>query len=284
MLLLWRSTLLAIVFLAVLHAEQSGQKPDFTANVDYVEIPVRVLDSKGRFVRDLTQNDFQVIEDGAPQRVVNFSFIGSSSKSEPSTAEAKGGLSTDANPRSYVVVLDDEHISREDTVRARSLALGFIRLYVAASDSIGIVFTSGSKGQDLTRDRAALSATLDRLRGQWERGEPGALREAKALGVIRTIAQVSRALGETARGSALATLNFFDGMHSLAMETGGFSMTLVGASADAFERVVSDFGEYYLLGYYSSRRDSIGLARRNEIRINRPGTKAFYRSTYVTPK
>lgn len=330
----WRSTLLAFVLLTVLHAEQFGQKPDFRANVDYVEIPVRVLDNKGRFVRDLTQNNFQVLEDGIPQRVVNFSLIGSSSKGEPSTAEARGNLPTNANPRSYAIVLDDVHISREDTVRARSLAIGFIRRYVAAGDSIAIVFTSGSEGQDLTRDRAALSATLDRFRGQWEPAEPAALREAKALGVIRTIAQVSRTLGETARGARRAILlmsagvgcaaaslnpsgvpwcgsdipaalrdagandvvvysvdlrgiqnqNFFDAMHSLANETGGFSMTAIGVSTDAFERIVSDFGEYYLLGYYSSRRDSSEPARRNEVRIDRPGAKAFYRSTYVAPK
>ena len=49
-------------------------------------------------------------------------------------------------------------------------------------------------------------------------------------------------------------------------------------------RIVGDFGEYYLLGYYSNHRDAGGRLRRNEVHVNRPGTKAFYRSTYVPAK
>ena len=84
------AVLLAAICAAALHAQQTGQRPDFTANTDYVEIPVRVLDNKGRFVRNLTQRDFEVLEDGAPQRLVNFSFIGLSSA--PQTSSATGIL------------------------------------------------------------------------------------------------------------------------------------------------------------------------------------------------
>jgi hypothetical protein len=72
-------------------------------------------------------------------------------------------------------------------------------------------------------------------------------------------------------------------MHSLANETGGFSVTGTDAFAAAFTRIVSDFSEY-MLGYYSSRRDAAVPLRRNEVRINRSGVKAFYRSTYVAPR
>ena len=86
------------------------------------------------------------------------------------------------------------------------------------------------------------------------------------------------------RGAGDSAPNFFDGMHSLADETGGFSVTGTDAFADAFKRIVSDFSEYYLIGYYSARRDVTAILRRNEVRVNRSGVKAFYRSTYVAPR
>ena len=352
------AVLLAAICAAALHAQQTGQRPDFTANTDYVEIPVRVLDNKGRFVRNLTQRDFEVLEDGAPQRLVNFSFIGLSSA--PQTSSATGTRSGRVSgTRLYAVVIDDVHISREDTVKARSVVNVFIQQYASAADSVAIVFTSGLPGVDLTADRSRVSSALDRLRGQWDPTEPAALKEAKALGVIKLFGQVSRNLGETPRGSRRAIIlmtagvgcsaissnpsgvpwcgsymtdalrdaaasdvivyaidprgnrnpswatsasgprggtaaviqatrgagdsapNFYDGMHSLANESGGFSVTGTDEFADAFKRIVGDFGEYYLLGYYSNHRDAGGRLRRNEVHVNRPGTKAFHRSTYV---
>ena len=356
--LLWRSALLAYVSLTVLHAAQSGQKPAFKANADYVEIPVRVLDKKGLTVRDLTQSDFEIVEDGARQRIVNFTFRDARSQRRPPPDDARENSEPASTTHLYVVVLDDFHISREDTVKSRSLVSEFIRRYAAPEDGIAIVLTSGSQGQDLTRDRSLLIAALDRLRGQWDLTDPPALKETKALGVIRTIGQISQGLSETARGVRRAILlvsagvgcsvatvnpsgipwcgsymtetlreaaasdvvvysvdprggrnpawmgpasgpraliqgvrstadsapNFFDGMHVLANETGGFSVTGTDGFADAFKRIVNDFGEYYLLGYYSDRRDLGRPIRRNEVRVNRPGTKAFYRSTYVAPQ
>jgi VWFA-related protein len=362
--LLSRSIMLALAFLTVLHAQQvaraRGQKPAFKANADYVEIPVRVLDRKGLTVRDLTQSDFEILEDGAPQRIVNFTFLDTSlqHRMPPAIRETSEPAST---THVYVVVLDDSHISREDTVKARSLVTEFIRRYAAPDDGIAIVFMSGSPGQDVTRDRSLLSAALDRFRGQWDPTDPPALKEAKALDVIKMIGQISRGLADTARGLRRAILlvsagvgcsvatvnpsgipwcgsymtetlreaaandvvvysidprggrnptwvgpvvpgggtgaivqamrgagdsapNVFDGMHFLANESGGFSVTGTDGFADAFKRIVNDFGEYYILGYYSDRRDLGPALRRNEVRVNRPGTKAFYRSTYVAPQ
>jgi VWFA-related protein len=149
-----------------LYADQVGPTPDFKAGITQVEIPVRVLDNKGRFVSDLTRADFEVFEDGAPQRVISFSLNGLSSRVD-SLQDTKQRASTrESAPRFYAVVLDDFHISREDSVKARSLVLEFIRRYAAADDNIAVEFTSGSRGQEFTRDRSVLSSAIGRLRGQ----------------------------------------------------------------------------------------------------------------------
>ena len=51
------------------------QTPTFKVQVDYVDVDVLVTDNDGRFVRDLTKDDFEVFEDGQPQTIANFSVV-----------------------------------------------------------------------------------------------------------------------------------------------------------------------------------------------------------------
>jgi len=47
----------------------------FKVEVNYVEIDANVTDAQGRFVRALTRDDFQVVEDGKPQTLSAFSMV-----------------------------------------------------------------------------------------------------------------------------------------------------------------------------------------------------------------
>ena len=47
----------------------------FRAEINYVEVDARVLDQQGQFVADLKPEDFQVFEDGKPQKVSAFSLV-----------------------------------------------------------------------------------------------------------------------------------------------------------------------------------------------------------------
>src|SRR5688572_9806413 len=47
----------------------------FRSEIGYVQIPVRVLDARGEFVRGLTQPDFQILEDGQLQTITAFSAV-----------------------------------------------------------------------------------------------------------------------------------------------------------------------------------------------------------------
>ncbi len=56
--------------------DQAIQPPvTFRSEINYVEVDARVLDGQGAFVPGLTAADFQVLEDGKPQKVDAFSFI-----------------------------------------------------------------------------------------------------------------------------------------------------------------------------------------------------------------
>src|SRR4051794_20496663 len=51
------------------------QPPTFKVRVDYVEVDTIVSDRQGRMVRDLKKEDFQILEDGKPQSITNFSLV-----------------------------------------------------------------------------------------------------------------------------------------------------------------------------------------------------------------
>ena len=59
-------------------APQAPQTPPsvtFQVEVNYVDVDAIVTDEKGNFVSGLTRDDFEVFEDGKPQKVEMFSYV-----------------------------------------------------------------------------------------------------------------------------------------------------------------------------------------------------------------
>ena len=55
---------------------RTAQPPvTFRVEVNYVEIDATVEDAQGNFVKDLTKDDFQIVEDGKPQNLTAFSMV-----------------------------------------------------------------------------------------------------------------------------------------------------------------------------------------------------------------
>jgi VWFA-related protein len=187
-------------------AQQADQVPPFRSGVELVRIPVRVLDNKGRFVRDLARDEFRIFEDGTPQPIATFDLIesGPANSGSPTT---KGAESADApsesslGMRTYVLLVDDDHLRPDDGAKAKSVVQTFLRQHTTADDRVAIVFTSGATGQDLTSDGSLLISALDRLRGQFDPNEPAGIREMKALRAVTAVRDISRDLA--GQGTAL---------------------------------------------------------------------------------
>src|SRR5689334_13088026 len=52
--------------------DQAAETPTFRADATTVTVPVAVLDPKGRFIPNIPQNYFRVLEDGTPQQISGF--------------------------------------------------------------------------------------------------------------------------------------------------------------------------------------------------------------------
>jgi hypothetical protein len=82
------------IYLAVipLLAQTTGQGPVIRVTVDLVQVDAVVTDSQGRHVTGLKPEDFQILEDGKPQKITHFSYV-------PGTSVAGGPAPVNPEPR-----------------------------------------------------------------------------------------------------------------------------------------------------------------------------------------
>jgi len=161
------ASFLAIGLAAVLAAQTpvtptpvGQQKPTFRAGVDLVRVDVYPT-SDGRIVPNLAQADFEVLEDGIPQRVATFERVvirapgPEVERAEPTTVRESNDAAADARNRLFVLFLDSYHTTI-DATRTRTGVSG------ALSKESGV---SGQSSVSNSRIGRALASYLDRLIG-----------------------------------------------------------------------------------------------------------------------
>src|SRR6188472_3585463 len=174
-----------ILTLAILSCEAMGasQQPGtglqpsvtFRAETNFVEVHAIVTDETGAFVRNLTRDDFEILEDGRLQTPAAFSLIDlpierpltPAGGTEPIESDVRSTTRT-FNGRIYVFLMDDLHTMVTRTQAVRDAAKRFIQQYLGANDLAAVVYTSGRQesGQELTSSPRLLKAAIDRFQGQ----------------------------------------------------------------------------------------------------------------------
>jgi VWFA-related protein len=180
--------LLGVCLLAAVVARPAAQQPasrqpntadqppvTFRVEINYVEVDAAVFDRQGRFVNDLTRDDFQVLEEGVPQDVSNFSLVNIPIERAERPLFARHPIEPDvasnATPfegRVYVLVLDDLQTAPYRSGLVRKAARQFIEQAMAANDVAAVVYTSGrgEAGQEFTSSKRLLLASVDRFLGR----------------------------------------------------------------------------------------------------------------------
>ena len=75
-----------------------------------------------------------------------------------------------------------------------------------------------------------------------------------------------------------------DSLRMLSEQTGGVASVTSNDFSSAFDRVVSESGTYYMLGYQSTNRRADGSYRRITVRVKRPGVQVRARAGYTAPQ
>lgn len=148
-------------------------------SVKLVQVDATVTDEKGHAVRDLSAKDFEILQDGRPQIITNFSYVSPPASSSSGTRTE--GPSGNPNKvrfedihRTVALVVDDLGLSFESTVRVRQALKHYVDTELQAGDLVAILRTGSGVGalQQFTTDRRLLYAAIDRVRYNLQGGAP----------------------------------------------------------------------------------------------------------------
>ncbi|MGZ8846478.1 MAG: VWA domain-containing protein, partial [Pyrinomonadaceae bacterium] len=134
----------------------------------------------GKQVTDLTAEDFEILEDGRPQTITNFSFVsnvtGVATPANPAASSpAKSSTGAPVLPaiirpqvtrRTIAIVVDDLGISLESIPRIKQQLRKFVAEELQPNDLVAIIRTGGEVGalQQFTTDKQLLNRAVEALR------------------------------------------------------------------------------------------------------------------------
>jgi VWFA-related protein len=187
-----RSTTTACVLFLVLaiFLQTPGQEPqappDRSRDSDVVRITTNlvqidaiVTDKNDKQVIDLQPREFEVLEDGRPQRVTNLAYIvtqpsigsgegtpGSESSKRNAPPTPAANLRPEQVVRAIAIVVDDLGLSFVSTAFLRKALTRFVDEQIQPGDLVAIIRTSAGAGalQQFTTDRRQLHAAIDQVR------------------------------------------------------------------------------------------------------------------------
>jgi len=164
-------------------------------SVTLVQVDAVVTDAKGRLVTDLKPEDFEISEDGRPQRISNFSYVETSSarapQARPSPIKKEKSNAASVRPlppsppvvskpenikRTMALVIDDLGLSLESLLRTKTAIKKFIDEQMQPGDLVALLRTSAGMGamQMFTEDKRILYAALERVHwSPYGRGKVG---------------------------------------------------------------------------------------------------------------
>jgi VWFA-related protein len=159
---------------------QTSEPPRFRVSIEVVRIDAVVTDRDGRVVPDLTAGDFQVFQDGKPQKVTFAQFVPvlaaqpSSTPPRPAAKDSPTPVPVVPAPpvkreniqRTLVVVVDDLGLSVESLGYTKQALHAFVDHDLQPSDLVAVIRTGGTSDmlQAFTTDPRILHAAIDSLR------------------------------------------------------------------------------------------------------------------------
>jgi VWFA-related protein len=179
--------LAAVLFLyAAPRADQATQAPPpqqppapvFRSATNVVEVDVIVKDRDGRFVSGLTARDFELLEEGRPQKIDHLYLVSSAVQApvEPSAVAAGLPRGEDRSGRRiFVLIFDWEHLSMQALLRMKAAAAAFLDSEFQPGD-LGGVYANGALWKNrLTTEKPDL---IEAIKSAQTHFETGATRQA----------------------------------------------------------------------------------------------------------
>jgi VWFA-related protein len=179
--ILLAASLFMALILPIFGADQPQEAPSdsiktqvYKVMVDLVTVTVSVTDKSGRAIKDLTQDDFQLSEEGVPQQISVFTVevapgvvvsVPKEKEKEKAKAKAKEGSTVATQSviplsRKIILFVDDLHVQFGNLVRLKNAGEAFIRNSLGPNDIIALITASGMHSTEFTKDRDSVIANL----------------------------------------------------------------------------------------------------------------------------
>jgi len=156
-----------------------NQEPVLRITVNLVQVDAVVTDSSGHQVTNLSAADFEVLEDGRPQKITACSYVKIAdapplsvkahlTAREPVPSDPPAIHVKQAEVRRTVVLLvDDLGLSFQSTARVRRALHKFVDQQMQPGDLVAVIRTRGGMGalEQFTADKRILHAAIDHV--QW---------------------------------------------------------------------------------------------------------------------
>jgi VWFA-related protein len=279
---------IALAILVVVLGARVGaqQGPAISSRVNVVTLFATVHDADGKVVKNLTRNDFVLLEDGAPQKIDYFAqesdlpltigLLVDTSRSQTGVLEKERSASytfldqvlREGEDRAFVVHFDIEVETLQDPTSSRSdleSALG--RLKIPERDSTLVFSAIKDSSEDLMRPLMGRKAFILLSDGV-------AFKESTSITTAIEYAQRADTIIYPIRFSdpvpfshpvvgailAVASEHGKQGLHRMANETGGayFEVTASQSIEDIYSQIEEALRNQYSIGYTSTRAQSDG--------------------------
>jgi VWFA-related protein len=156
---------------------QQPQEPRFRGGTNLVRLDVYVS-RDGTAVTDLTADDFDVLEDNAPQQVTSFELVRArgvvpeSARVEPNTVAESRDRASQPDARVFVLFLDTLHVQIDGSYRAQNPVAALLDRVVGEDDLVGVMTPEMSARNITFSPRTAPIGQM--LSANWAWGERGA--------------------------------------------------------------------------------------------------------------
>jgi VWFA-related protein len=164
--------LTALVATTTLVAQQSR----FRAGANLVRVDTYVT-ADGTPVTDLTLADFEVLEDGVPQKIESLQVVQprppapASAVREPNTVAESREMARDPDARLFVVFMDIWHVQIEASYRAQGPLTRLLDQTIGQDDLVGVMHPEmAARSMALGRRMTTVASILE---NQWAWGERG---------------------------------------------------------------------------------------------------------------
>ncbi len=252
---------LASALALALAPAQTGPAPDTTIRIDVnlVQVDAVVTDSRGRRVTSLPASAFELLQDGKPQSITNFSYIANGPAAAPAAKTAvakpvKGETPPPPPPlrpadvhRALALVVDDQGLAGENIPLVRGAIRNFLDNQMRPGDMVAIIRTGAGMGalQQFTTDKRLLYAALDRVK--YGQSRVGVSSFAPLGSTVRGTAMLDHFREESLSVGTLGALRFvvngmrdFPGRKSVILFTENIRMIYRGATDQMVDQAVQE--------------------------------------------